>query len=68
MSKGQNVSTISSVSYDPAMSFADIAKKLGVSRAQIWFDYVRAIKKLQRDPRIREQIVETLRALDEERR
>jgi hypothetical protein len=68
MSKGQNVSPISSVSYDPAMSFADIAKALGVSRAQIWFDYVRAVKKLQRNPRIRQQIIETLRALDEERR
>jgi biotin operon repressor len=68
MSKGQNVSTISSVSYDPAMSFADIAKALGVSRAQIWFDYVRAIKKIQRNPEIRRRIVQTLRTLDEERR
>lgn len=68
MSKGQNVSSISSVSYDAAMSFADIAKRLGVSRAQVWFDYVRAIKKLQRNPSIRRNVVATLRALDEERR
>jgi DNA-directed RNA polymerase specialized sigma24 family protein len=50
------------------MSFADIAKELGVSRAQVWFDYVRAIKKIQRRPDVRKRIVETLRALDEERR
>ena len=67
MSKGQNVSPISGVSYDAAMSFADIAKELGVSRAQVWFDYVHAIKKLQRNPRLRREIVETLRTLDAER-
>ncbi len=67
MSKGQNVSSIPSASYDPAMSFADIAKELGVSRAQVWFDYVRAIRKIQRNRVLRVQVVETLRAMESER-
>jgi hypothetical protein len=67
VSKGQNVSPISGVSYDAAMSFADIAKQLGVSRAQVWFDYVRAIRKIQRNPALRREVTETLKALDVER-
>ena len=67
MSKGQNVSPISGVSYDAAMSFADIAKQLGVSRAQVWFDYVSAIRKIQRNHSLRGEVLETLRALDSER-
>jgi hypothetical protein len=49
------------------MSFADIAKQLGVSRAQVWFDYVSAIRKIQRNRSLRGQVIETLRALDSER-
>ncbi len=68
MSKGQNVSPISQTPYDAAMSFADIAKQLGVSRAQVWFDYVSAIRKIQRNLQMRRDIVENLRCLDAERR
>jgi len=66
MSKGQNISPIRD-SYDAAMSFADIAKALGVSRAQVWFDYCRAIRKMQRNVLLRAVVIENLRALDAER-
>jgi transposase-like protein len=68
MSKGQNVSPIAGTTYDPGMSFADIAKVLGVSRAQVWFDYVNAIKKIQRNRVLRMQVVETLRFIESERK
>ena len=67
MSKGQNVSPIKDAPYDAAMSFADIAKQLGVSRAQVWFDYCRAIRKIQRNVRVRAAIIENLRAIEAER-
>jgi hypothetical protein len=67
MSKGQNVSPIREP-YDAVMTFADIAKRLGVSRAQVWFDYVRAIRKMQRNPALRAQIVGNLRMIDAQRK
>ncbi len=47
--------------FEPAMSFAEIAHELGVSRQLVWFYYTSALRKLRGNARYRRVAEEVLR-------
>jgi DNA-binding CsgD family transcriptional regulator len=39
--------------HDGAMTFQEIANRIGTTRQNVWFHYRNALRKLRRDPRAR---------------